>query len=788
MKRSPWVAVLASGAAVAVAVTLAGPAGLAGATPGAGRPGLPAGYISTVAGGPGGPGPATSVSLEQVAGCFGMQVAGGRLFVNGGGAERAVNVRTGGLETVAAKLLQSGGFSGYAGPIEMMEQGPCSATVDSYGNLVVADFGVQIVAAKSGRFYGQKMTAGHVYRLMRSGNCDGSPYGLACAADVAIDHFGNVIASFSSNAGRHPLPAGINVAPARSGTFYGLRMKVGHIYHLVSGGGAQVAGDLAGNLLVAGDGQNQVGVIAGRTGRFYGRQMKAGKLYDIAGTGAAGFSGDGGPAVRAKLSGPHGVALDSAGNVIIGDTGNSRVRVVAERTGRFYGLAMKAGDIYTVIGNASPAARALPVTATAVAVDAAGNLLTFDGTLVRVLAARAGSFYGKQMRAGHIYTVAGNASGHPGDGGPATSAQFQYLYGLALDSAGNLVQTADFRIRVVPTSSGTFYGQKMTAGDVYTVAGDGSTAFSGDRGPATRAGMWPEAVAVDGAGNLVIADQVNNRVRVVAAKSGMFYGQKMTAGDVYTVAGDGSAGSSGDGGPAVNAATSSPDGVAVDGAGNLLIAEAIDGLVRVIATRTGTFYGQSMTAGDIYTVAGGGTGAGALNDGIPATQAELALPAGLTTDSNGNLVIAEALNGQVRVVAVSTGTFYGQHMTSGDIYTVAGDADLAGSFSGDGGPAIKAAFASPGPFGVAVDGNGNLVIADEFNGRVRVVAVKTGTFYGQKMTAGDIYTVAGGGTTGLGDGGPATKAEISPYWIAINANGDLVVTDQGNGRIRLIAP
>ena len=360
--------------------------------------------------------------------------------------------------------------------------------------------------------------------------------------DVVADRWGNVIASFSADEGKHPAPAGINVAPARSGTYYGVRMKVGHTYHLVSGGGAQVAPDRAGNLLVADDRLNTVGVIAGTTGRFYGRKMTAGKLYDLAGTGRSGFAGDRRPATKAELRAPRGVAVDGAGNVVIADTGSSRIRVVAQRSGRFYGLSMKAGDIYTVIGPASPAARAHPVVALAVALDGNGNLLTFDGTLVRALAAKAGKFYGQPMRAGHIYAVAGNESGHPGDGGRATSAQFQYLYGLAIDGAGNIVQTANDRVRVIATGSGKFYGQHMTAGNVYTVAGDGIEAYSGDGGPAIKAGMWPRAVAVDGAGNLVIADTINNRVRVVAAKSGRFYGQKMTAGNVYTVAGNGNEG------------------------------------------------------------------------------------------------------------------------------------------------------------------------------------------------------------------------------------------------------
>jgi hypothetical protein len=125
---------------------------------------------------------------------------------------------------------------------------------------------------------------------------------------------------------------------------------------------------------------------------------------------------------------------------------------------------------------------------------------------------------------------------------------------------------------VVAGKTGTFYGQAMTAGNIYTVAGDGTGGFSGDGGPATSAELnFPEAVAVDAAGNLIIADANNFRVRVVAAGTGTFYGQAMTAGNIYTVAGDGTAGFSGDGGPATSAGIDFPAGVTVDSHGGLLI-------------------------------------------------------------------------------------------------------------------------------------------------------------------------------------------------------------------------
>jgi hypothetical protein len=274
----------------------------------------------------------------------------------------------------------------------------------------------------------------------------------------------------------------------------------------------------------------------------------------------------------------------------------------------------------------------------------------------------------------------------------------------------------------VAASTGSFYGQAMTAGDIYTVAGTGSPGFSGDGGRATTAELnWPESVAADGAGNLVIADTRNNRVRVVAASTGSFYGQAMTAGDIYTVAGTGSQGFSGDGGPATSAQLFEPQGAAVDGAGNLVIADYGNERVRVVAASSGTFYGQPMTAGDIYTVAGNGT-FGFSGDGGPATSAKLRAPAAVTVDGAGNLVFADTLNDRIRVVAACTGTFYGQAMTAGDIYTVAGTG--VRGFTGDGGPATTAELNlaqefSPG--GVAVDGAGNLFIADTLNDRIREV-------------------------------------------------------------------
>jgi trimeric autotransporter adhesin len=624
--------------------------------------------------------------------------------------------------------------------------------VDGSGNLVITDqanYRVRVVAASTGTFYGQAMTAGDIYTIA-----------------------GNGSAGYSGDGG-----------PATSAE---LELPYG------------VAVDRSGNVVIADTGNNVVRVVAASTGTFYGQAMTAGDIYTVAGNGTAGYSGDGGPGSSAELNSPEGVAVDPAGNLVIADTFNSVVRVVAASTGTFYGQAMTAGDIYTIAGdgtagysgNGGPAASAELKGPLAVAFDSAGNLVIADGSdRVRVVAASSGTFYGRAMTAGDIYTVAGDGTlNSSGSGRLAVNAELasggvvNYVSGVAVDSR-NYVVVQNNRAWFICETAGTYFGRAMTAGDIYTVAGGGTSGL-GDGGPALSAKLSrPQGVAVDSAGNLVIADTDHNRVRVVAASTGTFYGQAMTAGDIYTVAGNGTLGYSGDGGPATSAELNDPGGVAVDGSGNLVIADSENDVVRVVAASTGTFYGQAMTAGDIYTVAGNGT-AGSSGDGGPATSAEFAFPEGVAVDGSGNLVIADTLNGRVRVVAASTGTFYGQAMTAGDIYTVAGGGT---SGLGDGGPATSAELSDPE--GVAVDSSGNLVIADTLDSRVRVVAASTGKFYGQAMTAGDIYTVAGNGTPGYsGDGGPGTSAELGyPDGVAADCSGNLIIADTQNALVRLVS-
>ena len=326
-----------------------------------------------------------------------------------------------------------------------------------------------------------------------------------------------------------------------------------------------------------------------------------------------------------------------------------------------------------------------------------------------------------------ITTVAGGGSG--GDGGAAVAAQLNNPYDVASDDLGNLyiADVGNSRIRKVDA-----------AGVITTVAGDGTRGYGGDGGAAVAAQLQgPWSVAVDGAGNLYIADTYNSRIRKVDA-----------AGIITTVAGDGSFGYGGDGGAAVAAQLQSPWGVAVDGAGNLYIADTGNSRIRKVDA-----------AGVITTVAGDGTH-GYGGDGGPGTLAQLNRPLDVAVDGAGNLYIVDTYNYRLRKVDAA-----------GVITTVAGDGTYG--FGGDGGPAVAAQMRAL--YGVAVDGAGNLYIVDTYNYRIRKVDA-----------AGVITTVAGDGTLGYGgDGGRAVEAQLyRPFGVALDGAGNLYIADTYNNRIR----
>ncbi len=279
-----------------------------------------------------------------------------------------------------------------------------------------------------------------------------------------------------------------------------------------------------------------------------------------------------------------------------------------------------------------------------------------------------------------ISTLAGTAEGFSGDGGPAVQAQFYRPADVAVDGAGAIyiADTSNNRIRRVDPS-----------GTITTIAGARDEGFSGDRGPAVQAQLsLPGGVAVDGAGAVYIADLGNHRIRRVDP-----------SGTITTIAGTGQGGFSGDGGPAVQAQLFFPEGVAVDGAGAIFIADRGNHRIRRVDP-----------SGTITTIAGTGQG-GFSEDGGPAVQAQVSRPNGTGVDRVGTVYFADRGNHRIRRVD-----------PSGTITTIAGTGDEG--LSGDGGPAVQAWLNAP--FGVAVDGTGAIFIADTYNDRIRKLTPTSG--------------------------------------------------------------
>ena len=593
-----------------------------------------------------------------------------------------------------------------------------------------------------------------------------------------------------------------------------------------------VALDSAGNFYIAVYAQNRVFKVD-----------TTGELTVVAGNGLAGYSGDGvsGGAANAMLNAPVGVAVDGSNNVYISDTNNYVIRKV-DTTGTLTTVAGIQGSctydgegiatqqilcnpqylaidasnsvliadtynarirklsgttISTVAGggvgpggycaNNTTATNCSFMNPYSVAVDSAGDIFLVDTNEYVV--------YEVVAATGKIKTIAGTpgTQGFSGDGGNATSATFTTSFGLSVNAAGTSVLLSDsgnYRIR-----------QFTVGGKINTVAGNGCGGFSGDGGPATAACVYsPQGAVFDSAGNFYIPDYLNLRVRKVTSgiintvagngsltqptpvnnvpalgtvlynalgltqdpsgnifiadsSNNMVRELMNSTGNINLFAGFGTAGYSGDGGPAVNAQLYNPGQTARDSFGNVYIADGYNCAVRKVDT-----------AGNISTFAGNPGGVpscGYSGDGGPATSAQLHSTFGVFVDANNNVFIADTYNHVIREVQ------------NGTITTVAGN-NVAG-YGGDGGPAISAKLNYP--YGVATDSAGNMFIADTNNYRIRVVNAQTKT----------ISTCAGNGYPGFSGDGPATQNSI--YYsqaIAVDANDNLFIADTNNYRIRWV--
>jgi len=528
-----------------------------------------------------------------------------------------------------------------------------------------------------------------------------------------------------------------------------------------------LATDAAGNLY-----------ISEFTGHRVRKVTPDGNIWTAAGTGIAGYWGDGGLAANAQLAFPAGLAVDRNGNLYIADSQNQRIRKI-----------LSGNIMSTVLGGSLTTELFTPI---AVAVDSFTTIYVSDSTNVVRSYTLAGLW---SVRAGT------GAPGYSGDGAPAASAQLTAVHDLAVDPTGIVYIADSVRVRSVDHSS-----------LIHTVAGDGYLHAIGDGGPATAAQLYqPSAVILDYSGNLFLADTGTQRIRQVTP-----------SGTIVTVAGTGVAGYKGDQGAASSALLNSPGDVALNAAGDLIVADTFNQRIRkvtggVIATLLGTGAAgsgpentaplqtpvrspggvcfdlggnlyvvdtlnnrvlQAPPAGTVATAAGNGA-AGSQGDGGPARTAQLNLPSACTADAAGNLYIADTGNHRIRKVGAT-----------GIISTVAGSGSQGSS--GDEGPAKSASLSAPR--GLAVDGGGNLFIADTGNHKIRMVT-----------SDGVIHTIAGQGGAGQGgagqggtgqggagfsgDGGAALSAQLnSPAGLFPDGSGDVYVADSGNNRIRRLEP
>ena len=662
------------------------------------------GDIRTVAGGGvGDGGPATSAVVSS----YGLYVTGDGEVLIGDLVQariRKVDV-TGVISTIAGNGSSS--FSGDGGQATAAGiNGPIGFVKDSAGNLYFSDTYNHRV-----RKISQSGTVSTIAGTGMAGyNGDGInalSATLYYPSGMTIDGSGNIyVADQYNNRIRKITPGGIISTVAGNGAM-GFSGDGGTATYAALNSPSDVLMDPAGNLSIADTGNNRIRKVT-----------SAGVISTIAGNGTASYGGDGGLATAAYLNAPSSLARDSSGNLHFADRYNCRIRYV-NTSGRIY---TKAGNgACDSSGDGSYAGSAGLNDPAAVAISAAGELYIGEATGNRVR---------KVASNGIITTFAGNGeAGYYGDGGPALDAAIASPAGIAAKTDGTLFLSHSNRIRKVDP-----------AGIISRTAGFRTAIGLGDDGPAMNAYLFdPRGLFIDIAGNVFIADRLHHRIRKIDP-----------SGVITTVAGNGTSGYSGDNGAATAAKLSSPSGVFVDRDGNLFIADTLNQRIRKV-----------NASGVISTVAGNGT-QGRGSDGILAIYTNLSNPENVLVDDQGNIIIVDTNNDRIRKVN-----------SSGIITTIAGSATRG--YGGDGGPATSAQL--NGPTGAAIDAEGNLLIADTENSRIRKVD-----------GAGIITTIAGTAARGFsGDGGPALAANLNkPSAIVLDPGGNLYIADAYSARIRMV--
>jgi sugar lactone lactonase YvrE len=498
-----------------------------------------------------------------------------------------------------------------------------------------------------------------------------------------------------------------------------------------------------------------------------------GIISTIAGLGLPEFGGDFGPATEAFLKYPFGIDLDKKGNLYIADRGNNRIRKVDPQGI----ITTVAGDgTHFFAGDYGPATRASLAYPTDVVADNSGNLYIADRNNNRIR---------RVDPLGIMTTVMGiGRYEYNGDNEIASETSLHLPFALALSRDGKLVivDRNHFRIR----------SMDLKFHSIATLAGNGNSWFRGDGGPGNGATLeFPSGMAADSKGNIIFSDKMHNRLRFIDPK-----------GFIFTLAGSGSQGNEGDGGPVSEASLYLPDAIAVDRKDNIYF---------VSPQGSSKFVRKIDSQGKIMLFAGNGV-LGDKGDGGPAVKASFGVIQDIAVDHQGNVYLADLTNRKVRKVdtqgIISTlasdtwvkivdeeihpngiavnklGEIFISDSGSSKIRKIDRDQKVTtfagtGEFRdfGDGGPAFQAGIRSPG--GLTFNFDGELYIAEETSHRIRKIN-KEGT----------IIHVAGTGVAGYGgDGGPAIHAQLkSPYRMVFDKEGNLYFSDRDNNRIRKIDP
>jgi sugar lactone lactonase YvrE len=709
---------------------------------------------------------------------------------------------------------------------------PSGLAFDANGNLFIANFesgSVTVDPASSGTIFGQSVTA-NVAALLTAATGLDDPFG------ITVDANGDLFVADTS-------PDTVMVLPVSTGAIFGQTMTADVATPLTVASGLEgptgVAFDSNGDLFISDAFSEGVTVMPANTGVLFGQAVTTDVPATLTATAAAGLSDPSGLAFDTSgdlfisnmesnsvteltstsvlivnqtstlsaatgLDIPNGIVLDTNGDLFIANLGDNTISVLPASTGTIFGQSVTANQITTL-----SAATGIN-TPIALAMDANGDLfISNDGlNTISVLPASTGTIFGQSVTANQITTLQASV----GNEAP---------FGMTFDAHGDLfgASISTDQVAVVPASSGTIFGQSMAADvetNLHTTSGISS----------------PTAIDFNADGDLFVSSNDTGVVTVVSASTTMIFGQWVHANVATTLT--------------AASGLSAPQGFAFDASGDLFITSANTNTLTVVPANTGTIFGQFVNhnvatqvevatgleepvgvafdaAGDLFIADESGGNVSMIpanavpifNQSVPTTTLATSLagldgPIAMAFDAGGDLFVSNVNSNTISVDPTSTGSLFGQFVTAnvptqltaatgldspygialdtqGDLFIVnnlsnsitvvpANNGTLFGqSVTANVATTLSAATGLDSPYGIVVDANGDLLISNFANNTITVVPANNGTLFGQAVTANVATTLTS--ATGL----------VSPVGMALDANGDLLVSNLGNNTISALA-